>query len=158
LGDAIVAKNIIYHCYGGAHSSVVAAAVHLGTLKTGRTPDNEKLMELTLFDRQGQDAHGQLHFLGFDEEGRHIYSVGCRNAGSAVEKTLSGMAEIFKLPDEFIFVDTLRCVNIKMRIGGYLSRRWGLIKVGRPLVLQGTRQAFQSIVGLVDKTKKEVGR
>jgi hypothetical protein len=75
-----------------------------------------------------------------------------------VEKTLSGMAEIFKLPDEFIFVDTLPCVNIKMRIGGYLSRRWGLIKVGRPLVLQGTRQAFPSIVGLVAKTKKEVGK
>jgi hypothetical protein len=66
------------------------------------------------------------------------------------------VAEILGKEKELYFIDTLPCVNIKMRIGGYLSRRWQLIRLGRPIVLQGTRQAFQELVQLVAKTKEEV--
>lgn len=150
------AKKIIYHCYGGAHSSVVAAAIHMGGLQTDRVPSPEELMKLTLFDKQTQDGHGLLHFFGFDEKGRQVYSVGCRSVGAAVEKALSGVAEILGAEKELFFVDTLPCVNVKMRIGGYLSRRWQQITLGRPLVLQGTRDAFPTLVQLVAKTKEEV--
>ncbi len=153
-----MSKKIIYRCFGGAHSSVVAAAIHLGQLKSDSLPTDEELMNLTLFDRQGKDAHGQLHFLGFDEQGRHIYSVGCRNAGASVEKTLKEVAGLMGVAGDLHFVDTLRCVNIKMRVGGYLSRRWGLIKLGRPLVLDGTRQAFPNLVKLVEQSGKGVAR
>jgi hypothetical protein len=30
--------KIIYHCYGGTHSSVIAAAIHLGLLPEDRVP------------------------------------------------------------------------------------------------------------------------
>jgi hypothetical protein len=135
---------------------VVAAAIHLDQLQSERVPSSEELMKLTLFDRQTKDGHGLLHFFGFDEKGRQIYSVGCRSVGTTVERTLSGVAEILGKEKELFFIDTLPCVNIKMRIGGYLSRRWQLIRLGRPIVMQGTRQAFHELVQLVARTKEEV--
>ncbi len=149
-------KRIIYHCYGGAHSSVVAAAVHLGRLDAARKPHDRELMDLSLFDRQSKDEHGHLHFFGFDERGNQVYSIGCRNAGVAVKNILKGVGRILGVEEELHFVDTLHCVNARMRIGGYLSRRLGLISLGRPLVLSGTRAAFGKIVQLVERTKTEV--
>lgn len=147
-------KKIVYHCYGGAHSSVTAAAIHLGELKPEEIPSDDELMALTLFDRQTKDGHGQLHFFGFDEQGNEIYSVGCRNVGPAVEKVLGKIKEIVSAGEELMFVDTLHCVNMKMRFGGYLSRRLGLIKIGRPIVLNGTQDAYPRLVELVQGVKE----
>lgn len=146
-------KKIIYHCYGGAHSSVVAAAIHLGRLDPARMPYDRELVDLELFDRQSKDGHGQLHFFGFDEDGNQVYSVGCRNAGTAVENILKGVAGMLGAGKEVHFVDTLHCVNARMRAGGYLSRRLGLIRLGRPLVLSGTRAVYKKLVQLVADTK-----
>lgn len=151
-------KKIIYHCYGGAHSSVTAAAIHLGKLPTEKTPTNEELMSLNLFDRLTKDGHGQLHFAGVDECQNQIYSVGCRNVGKAMERLLRGVAEMFAQKDQLIFVDTLHCVTMKMRIGGYISRQLGLIKIGRPIVLQGTQEAYPQLVALVTRIRNEVVR
>lgn len=149
-------KKIIYHCFGGAHSSVVAAAIHLGTLKADKIPDGKELMQLNLFDRQTKDGHGQLHFFGYDEKNRQVYSIGCRNAGAAVAAALTSVAGLLGAEGELHFVDTLPCVNLEMRIGGYISRRLGLIKLGRPLVVRGTKKAYKNLARLVIKTKQEV--
>jgi hypothetical protein len=149
-------KKIIYHCYGGAHSSVVAAAIHLGQLRTDTLPGDAELMRLTLFDRQTKDGHGLLHFFGFDEQGKQVYCLGCRNAGTTVEQVLLQVAEMLGLREDLFLVDTLQCVTVKMRIGGYFSRRWQLVRLGRPLVLAGTREAFPALVSLVQKVKEEV--
>lgn len=150
-------KRIIYHCYGGAHSSVTAAAIHLGQLKTDSIPSEKELMSMALFDRQTKEGHGQLHFFGFDDAENQVYSVGCRNIGATLEKIVQNVSDLLELSDELYFVDTLHCVNVKMRVGGYLSRRWGVIKYGRPLVLQGTQDAYPKLVELVKQVRKDVG-
>ncbi|MBS4030731.1 MAG: DUF3189 family protein [Clostridiales bacterium] len=147
-------RKIVYHCYGGTHSSVTAAAIHLGHLKPEKVPTEDELMALTLFDRQTKEGHGQLHFFGFDEQGNEIYSVGCRNVGQAVGKVLGKIKEIIGAGEELIFVDTLHCVNIKMRFGGYISRRLGFINIGRPIVLKGTQEAYPKLVELVQGVKE----
>ncbi|MCR3921065.1 MAG: DUF3189 family protein [Firmicutes bacterium] len=151
-------KHIIYHCYGGAHSSVTAAAIHLGKLQAAKVPTGDELLTLTLFDRQTKEDHGQLHFFGFDEWENLVFSVGCRNVGKTMENVLQGVATMVGLGDELMFIDTLHCVSIKMRIGGYISRRLGLVTIGRPLVVQGTREAYPKIAELVQQVKNEVSR
>jgi len=152
-------KRVIYRCYGGAHSSVVAAAIHLGQLSSDKIPDKNDLLKLNLFDRQTQDGHGQLHFFGFDEQGRQVYSVGCRNAGKTVERVLKNIAKkILGRENDLMIIDTLHCVNYLMRIGGYISRQLGFTRIGRPVVIMGTRQAYPNLVSLVEKTKKEADR
>ena len=43
--------KIIYHCYGGSHSSVIAAALHLGLLAKDRIPNETELMAIPYFDK-----------------------------------------------------------------------------------------------------------
>ena len=50
--------KVIYSCYGGAHSSPVAAAIHLGKLPEERVPDAEALLQLPRFDRVDSEKHG----------------------------------------------------------------------------------------------------
>jgi len=54
------------------------------------------------------------------------------------------------------FIDTLTVVNIWMRIGGFLSRAVGLTRLGRPLVIYGTRRAFPLLVALVRRTHTQL--
>ena len=52
-----------------------------------------------------------------------------------------------------IIVNTLRAVNWQMRIGGFLSRRLGLVSLGRPLVARGARRAYPQLTKIVRATK-----
>jgi hypothetical protein len=38
--------KIIYHCYGGSHSSVIAAALHLKWIDKDRLPSEEEMMAI----------------------------------------------------------------------------------------------------------------
>ena len=135
---------------------MVAAAIHTGKLDAQKVPAADELLSLTLFDRQTQAGHGQLHFFGFDEGNNEIYSVGCRNVGGMMEKFLTEIAQILGFAGDLFFVDTLHCVSVPMRIGGYLSRRLGLVALGRPLVVEGTRAAYPRLAALVQQVKAQV--
>ena len=45
--------KIIYSCYGGTHSSPIAAAIHLGRLPDDRIPSPEELMKTDYYDKFG---------------------------------------------------------------------------------------------------------
>lgn len=154
--------EIIYACYGGAHSSPVAAALHLGWLTPGETPSHRKLLALPLFDKAKKDEQGRLFFAGPDEAGHNVYVLGRGPSGRTVERALlSGLALAGREDLSVRFVDTLTCVNIWMRVGGFLSRGIGWVGLGRPLVLFGTRRALRALTRLVaevkQKTAEEIG-
>lgn len=58
---------------------------------------------------------------------------------------------------EVVLVDTLGCVNMPMRIGGLLSRRLGLVSIGRPIVTWGTLRSYRQLVALVQETLEKHG-
>lgn len=145
---------IIYSCFGGAHSSPVAAAIHLGRLPSHRLPTDEELLSIDGFDRTTSDDYGRLRHVGADEAGHRIYVLGRGPGASAVERAFFfGYALAGGAGGEVRFVHTLPCVNAAMRIGGYLSRGLGLPALGRPLVLSGTRRAYPRLVELVNSVK-----
>ncbi len=149
--------KIIYHCYGGAHSSVVAAAVHLGELPKDSKPRSEDILKCAYFDEVPSVKIGIIHYLGKDEEGNDIYNMGCGNAGKIIEKALPEILNIYGIKsDDLYLINTLKCVNWTMRLGGYLSRSLKLTRIGRPLVIMGTIAAFPAIVKLVEKSKEEI--
>lgn len=149
--------KVIYSCYGGAHSSPVAAAIHLGKLPEASVPDSKALMQLPRFDRVGSEKHGLAELMGIDSQGHEVYVLGRGSAGKAVERAFfSGVNLAESDASRFLLVDTLTCVNVPMRIGGYLSRRLGWTAVGRPIVLWGTRRAYSRLVRLVQQTKKRL--
>lgn len=142
--------KIIYHCYGGTHSSVTAAAAHLGMLPQNRLPSCRELLATPFFDQRESQDHGAITMMGVDDYGHEIYFVGQRGSPQLLENIVCGLAHHFDIPDrDYKLVNVLGNVNVSMRIGGMLSRGFNWINVGRPLVTWGTARAYHRILKLV---------
>lgn len=147
--------NIIYHCFGGAHSSVTAAAIHLGWLETSKKPTFEELMQIPYFEVQIDEDHGIFRYMGEDEKHNKVFILGRRNLKGNFEKIVYGLAKIYGRKDDFLLIDTMPYVNWKMIIGGSLSRGLESPKLGRKIVLQGVQDSFFTYVAFVEKIKRE---
>ncbi|AGL01943.1 Protein of unknown function (DUF3189) [Desulfoscipio gibsoniae DSM 7213] len=146
--------KIIYHCFGGTHSSVTAAAFHLGMLPSDRTPRAEDLQAIPFFDTRDSRDHGNIALMGIDGQGNEIYFVGQRGSPQILENIIHGLARQFDIPpQDYKLVNVMYKVNLSMRLGGYMSRRFKWIYPGRPLVTWGTIHACRNIINLVRRVK-----
>ncbi|NLV21409.1 MAG: DUF3189 family protein [Syntrophomonadaceae bacterium] len=145
--------KIIYHCFGGSHSSVTAAALHLGLLSKERLPTAQELMALPYYDKTNDDDFGSIHYMGRDEKGNEIYILGKKSLGNRFSHLLMGIAEMLGKEDQIMVVNVMERVNMSMKLGGFTSRRVSMPVLGRPVVIQGTRQAFASLVNMVEVIK-----
>ncbi|MDI3534311.1 MAG: hypothetical protein PWQ82_676 [Thermosediminibacterales bacterium] len=142
--------KIIYHCYGGTHSSIVAAAIHLNLLPEDRIPTGDELLNLPFFDKLNKEDHGKIIYMGTDDFGNRVYSLGRRNAGNIIIRAVKGVIKLFGFDSKSIyFIDTMPTVNFYMCIGGILSRKFGLSSVGRPILIYGIKRAYYNILKLV---------
>ncbi|NLU40805.1 MAG: DUF3189 family protein [Firmicutes bacterium] len=151
---------IVYHDFGGTHSTALAAAIHLGIVgKNGATSvsADELLNRVPYFDQVPGHCKGTVMHVGRDSAGHEVYILGRRrNADLAINAVLSACRFIGKCQAEFMFVDVSKRVNWLMRIGGFLSRGLGMVQLGRPIVVKGTQIAYPSIARLVDKTRQSI--
>ncbi|WP_027363384.1 DUF3189 family protein [Desulfotruncus alcoholivorax] len=146
--------KIIYHCYGGTHSSVTAAAAHLGLLPDDRPPQTEELLAVPFFDTKEKNDHGDITIMGIDQYGNEICFVGQRGKPHLLENIVNSLAEHFAIPgDQFKLVNVMYKVNLSMKVGGTFSRRFRWINSGRPLVAWGTAKAYGQILKLVNFVK-----
>jgi len=148
--------KIIYHCFGGSHSSVTAAAIHVGLLPTNRPPSAQEFMALPYFDKTPGDVYGVIRFMGRTSEGDEVYALGKKNLGGRLNQVFMGLAELLGVEDQVVVVNTMPYVNIIMMVGGFLSRRLGIVMPGRPILIWGTRLAFPGLVGLVKTIKTKM--
>lgn len=146
--------RIIYNCFGGAHSSVTAAALHLGLIPEDRPATARELLNIPYYDAQVGKNHGRIRFMGFDSMGNEVYIVGKKNLGAAYEKIMRSLIMLSgESQEKYHFVNTMPYVNLWMVIGGYLSRRLGWRFPGRPIVIYGTRKAYPRFLHLVKLLK-----
>lgn len=146
---------VIYHCYGGNHASPVAAALHLGWLSPERPPSYRELIELPLYDKVPPSRYGTIFMLGCDAEGREVGVLAVKNGADLMERLVRDTLQLLgRNPAALSFVDVLPCINVWMRLGGFLSRQLGLVGLGRPLVAWGTRLAFGKIKALVEEARR----
>jgi hypothetical protein len=146
--------KIIYHCFGGAHSSIIAAAIHLGMLPGDRLPAADEIRAMPHFDRPPQGGEGQIIFMGKDNFNHEVYAAGKRGMGEAYENLLYDLVEALGLPrEELLLLDTSPLVNWPMIIGGFLSRRVGISILGRPIVTWGVRRSFFRLAAFVKQNR-----
>jgi len=145
--------KIIYHCFGGSHSSVAAAALHLGMLNKNRIPTVDDLMQIPFYDKTSDADFGSIRFMGTDEFGHDIYVMGKKSFSNRYSSMLMGVAKILERQDKLIMVNCMDRVNWSMKIGGFTSRRLGWAFLGRPIVSWGTARAFAQLVNLVEITR-----
>ena len=79
--------------------------------------------------------------------------MGKKNLGGRLNQVFLGLAELLGVEDQVVVVNTMPYVNIIMMLGGFLSRRLGIIFPGRTILIWGTRLAFPGLVGLVKTVK-----
>jgi hypothetical protein len=151
--------KIVYHCYGGAHASPTAAAIHMGILTPGHRPALDDFDKVPYYDRITRGEHGKLIKIGVDARGHEIYIMGRRNSPQPV---IAAIREFSRLngedPSQYYFVDCVQLFNLFMVTGGFSSRAMGWVRMGRPLVRFGTRLSFGILEKIVRKTIKEVER
>lgn len=150
--------KIVYHCYGGTHSSVVAAAVHTRRLAPDRVPAPDDLLALPLYDARDGDDYGRIAPYGRDEHGNEIFVLGRRGYATAPEMLFAGLRAAFNVTEPLKLVDTTGTLNWPMKLGGYLSRGLGLQAIGRLMVTWGSRCAYPRVAALAEKTRREVMR
>lgn len=149
--------KVIYHCYGSAHSSIIAAAIHLERLPLDRTPKVDEIISLPDFDVSRNDSLGHLYFKGKDKLGNEVYTIGMGSEMALVKNTLNAMIELCgHKTEEFCFAEALPHINRLAKTGGALSRRYGWVKIGRFLAAKGICQSYNELTKFVEQTKKRL--
>lgn len=149
-------EKVIYHCYGGSHSSVVSAAIHTRLLGR-KTPPRRELLQIPYFDETRKEDIGRLHLFGTAPEGIQVYAMGMGGGSKVLKKLLYSTFRDEGVPKEsLLLVNTLSQVNLSTRIGGFLSRGLGFVTLGRPLVLMGILSSYPLFVQLVEEVEKRI--
>lgn len=150
---------VIYHDFGGTHSSCVAANIHINILQCDVVPDKVKLHCLPTFDKIQSTDMGCLKYIGEDEFGAKVYTLYRRRAAKFVIPAIRDMYNLLmgtKNNEGLYLVDTAPAVNSLMAIGGFTSRRLGIICIGRPIVTYGTIRNYKTIANIVERVKKQM--
>lgn len=147
--------KVIYNCYGSAHSSVLAAGIHVGLLPEDRVPTFGEITALPHYDQTETEEIGTIYYFGEDELGSQVYILGMKSSPKVVKRAIFSMLEEFDIDrTELVLVDSLPYVNNMTRIGGFLSRGLGLVKIGRPLTVYGLQKSYSRFVNLVQGVKR----
>ena len=151
--------KIVYHCFGGAHASPTAAAIHLGILPKDRWPSFTDFQKIPFFDDTTSITHGKMVKVGQDYLGNEVYIMGRRNC---TQLALNIIREYLKLtgedPGQYLFVSCVQMLNPFMVTGGFSSRGMGWVGFGRPIVTFGTILSFRCLVSIVNRTIQDLER
>lgn len=149
--------KVIYYCYGGTHSSVVAASIHAGLLPRDRVPTGEELLSLPLFDTLTTGDIGKCYRVGSDEEGNEIFVMGMGPAKAIVKRAIACILDLYGMPqNDILFVNALPGIGVLARLGGMLSRRLCLPRIGRPLAVLGVIRCYPRLLRLVEETRGQI--
>jgi hypothetical protein len=97
-----------------------------------------------------------IHYKGKDEWGNRVYTVGLGSRPNEACRTLQSMIRLLGDPEDFRFYNALHCLKMMGKVGGALSRRYGLRSIGRPLAAWGVQRSYSLLVDLVEAVKMEV--
>ena len=147
----------IYNCYGGTHSSSIAAEVHLKRIPSDRIPSTEEILNIQYFNKLTYKDMGKIIYRGTDDEGNKVFTLG-RGTSRILIPCLENLINLLHnecgFNDKVIFSNMSPCVPIAMTFGGFFSRGLGIHFIGVPLLVKGAKQTFMNIVKVVDKTKQ----
>ncbi|RXJ00719.1 DUF3189 family protein [Anaerobacillus alkaliphilus] len=146
----------IYNCYGGTHSSALAAAYHLNKLPKDRLPTKEEILNIDIFNKLTTKDMGRIIFHGKDEEGHKVYTLGRGKSKAlvpALKELLFLVNDDHPQTDKVILSNASPTVPMAMTFGGLFSRRFHIDFIGIPLLIKGAHQTYHNIVSLVEKTK-----
>ncbi len=146
---------IVYYCFAGAHASVVASAIHCGILPSTRVPNCEEIIKIPYYDSADPDHIGIPSLMGIDERGNKVYFMGMYNQRSEISFLIKEIIRIEEInQNDFIFQDTFPIIGLATKVGGLLSKRFGITMQGRLLSAWGIKRKYYDFLNLVCNVKK----
>lgn len=146
---------IIYNCYGGTHSSIIASAIHLKKLPEDRIPTKKQILDTEYFNKLTYSDMGRLILHGQDTSGNKIFTIG-RGTSKALVPAMQNLAIALckdkNIAESFLFVNCSPTVHPLMTLGGFFSRGLHLDLIGVPLLTIGVRLTYYNITELVRRT------
>lgn len=151
--------KLFYHCYGGAHTSVTCAAIHLGFLPLDRIPAPNEFLSVAHYDRMENKDLGTPQYFGRDELGIDIYIIGFKNVCNMMIPTIKSYLNANNIPSkDVLFVEALVKLHPITAIGGFSSRKLHMVSLGHPLTVWGIRRSYPIFVELVSKVKENLSQ
>ncbi|MCK8826548.1 DUF3189 family protein [Natroniella acetigena] len=149
--------KVIYYCYGSAHTSVLAAALHVGLLPLQEKADSEAIKNLPHYDQIESEQIGSPIFYGEDELKNQVYILGLGGQRELMKQILYNYLELCGINTaDIMLVSALVHANFWTKIGGFLSRRCGIVALGRPLTIYSLLQEYDCYVNLVSNVKQRL--
>ncbi|MDD4493471.1 MAG: DUF3189 family protein [Eubacteriales bacterium] len=147
----------IYNCFGGTHSSSLAAAVHLKQINPEKPLSNEDIFSIDYFDRLGKEDMGKFIYRGTDEDGNKVYTFG-RGSSDVLIPAIGNFVNLLSiecgLKAKIIISNLSPTVNFFMTVGGTISRFMKLPFLGRPFLAAGAKKAVINIKNVVEMTRR----
>ena len=132
----------------------MAASIHLGLLPTDHIPHPKEFAWLPHYDKTESFEIGTPFFMGKDEYNSEIYILGMGSDRMLIKKAIySFLRQLGLKTEDLLMVDTLKNINLITKVGGFTSRRLGLISIGRPLTIIGIQRKYWDFIQLVDNVK-----
>ncbi|WP_434564285.1 DUF3189 family protein [Thermoanaerobacterium thermosaccharolyticum] len=148
---------VAYICYGSAHSSIVAASIHVGLLPSDRIPTFDEILSMPHYDLTDGNQIGIPFYMGIDEYDNDVYAIGAKSGRKIMMKAVrsflkeSGIGE-----NEIMLIDTLPAIGLLTKLGGMTSRRFKIISVGRPFTVYGIIKKYNNFLDIVNKVKSSL--
>ncbi|MCK8817751.1 DUF3189 family protein [Natroniella sulfidigena] len=149
--------KVIYYCYGSAHTSVLAAALHVGLLPLQKKADSETIKNLPYYDQVESDQIGSPILYGEDDLKNQVYILGLGGERKLMKQILYNYLELCGVnTNDIMLIGALTHANLWTKVGGFLSRRCGIITLGRPLTIYSLLKEYDCYVDLVLNVKQRL--
>lgn len=149
--------KLVYYCYGGAQTSVTCAAIHLKYLPYERVPSAKEFQSVPFYDKMENSRLGTPVYVGRDELGLDIYIMGMKNSNTFLIPLIkSYLNHCGKRHDDLIFVNARVRLHPITSIGGFITRKLGIVTIGRPMTVWGIRRTYPVLLDLVKGVKEKL--
>jgi hypothetical protein len=118
----------------------------------------ELIMALPEFDLAQAEDWGEPYFMGRDEAANEVYILGLNSLAPVCVKAILSLAGQLGQADQILLINTLPEIGLVTRVGGFISKKLGWPRIGKPLAAQGIIHALPRLRKLVRTVKKEIIR
>jgi len=149
--------KLVYHCFGGAHTSITCASIHLNYLPCDKIPSEKEFSSIPFYDETESYRVGTALFMGKDEQGIDVYVWGMKGGKSLVIPSIrSYINQTNSKRNEILFVNALSNLHPLTSVGGIASRKLGLVSLGRAMTIKGIILKYPAFVELVTRVKENL--
>ncbi len=150
VGDVL---RVLYGCYTGVHTSLLAAGFHLGWFDS-QTSFRECRKRM---DKYGSLTYKEIAkpiFWGLDEQGYEVYTIGLAKERQVFIHAVNTLFGLYNYSfRDYHLVDTSDCGGRLAAVGSEVSNFRLLRPWGEALIEQSLARNLESIAKLVQDTK-----